>query len=322
MPTFTDNKYATGFVKPKTTAILFDKILITSDLLEERASHFGYSYIPHEVLLDKSPVRNLLPFRTSHRFGTMHEISHYLKDKDFSFYMMRNEGVDDPFVSNDDIHPSSTGFFHSYLAIRDLDIKQVEFRDESVDYKYSVNRNRGIREIVDRYRFCGINITPVFFSPTEYEKQFQTSTSTVEKHPAVSICLNNLPEIIEENLEWEQVLQIRSDKKSIEKIRRLKNWLNKELLSKSDYDMKSILDEAVSDYEFALRKHGIQTVAGAISTVSAVSISFINTLSQNGSFDVAGLSIASGLTVFVIKSAIDKSEAKRHPIALIYDLMH
>lgn len=313
-------RYATGFVKPKTTAILFEKIVVTDDLLDEGAASLGYSYIPNEVLFSnsvskekflKSKFYDNAPMPIS-RFMFSGELAHYINDMDFVPHIMENEPI------------GEASFFDYILeGAKILSNSQKEKEDctPKYEFKYSVNRNNGIASIYEQCLSLGISVVPVFFSPTDYEKQYIIHSDTSQNVPAISLCINNLPEIIEDKLDWEQVLEIRADEESTARIRRLKNWLNTDILHKKESEMKAILDKAIDDYGFALKKHGIQTLVGAISTVTTASHTLINAVSQNGSFDVAGLSIASGLSVFAIKSWIDKAEAKRHPIALIYDLM-
>ncbi|MCL1884356.1 MAG: hypothetical protein FWF81_11490 [Defluviitaleaceae bacterium] len=343
---FTDNlKYATGFVKPKTTSILFDKILISDDLLNEDAADFGYSYIPHEVLLETSSI---VDFASQDSFSKrslfcFDEIEMHLHDSIRSSPLMKSLAVGEMGLHMKDLYfanvdspvgeISSLNVLSHELGHYCLDLPKSNRENYKpskshnattgapIQYKYSKNRNKGISSIVAKCHTIGFTIVPVYFSPTEFEKQHNRYSNESAKTPAISICINNLPLIIEDKLDWEQVLEIRSDKKSIEKIRRLKNWLNTDILHKSEAELKSLLDKAIDDYSFALKKHGIQTLAGAISTVSTASLTLLNAVSQSGSFDVAGISIASGLSVFAIKSFIDKIEAKRHPVALIYDLM-
>lgn len=68
-----EQEYATGFVKPKTTSIFFDKILITDDLLDYRLTRLGYTDIPEEV--------RLRPHRVTQRF--FHHASTYILDMDY-----------------------------------------------------------------------------------------------------------------------------------------------------------------------------------------------------------------------------------------------
>ena len=294
MKRFNDSfKYATGFVKPKTTSILFDKILISDDLMDEANAALGYAYIPHDVLLENVTVENK-----------------------FSIACVANT------VRGSGLIDGASLSLHEKMKILE------EIIPEKVNYKYSTNRNKGIMEIVKRCKILGINVVPVYFSPTEFEKQFNSRNhrkwkilKSEGKSPAISICINNLPEIIEDNLSWEQVLDIRKDSESIKKVRSLKNWLNTDILHKSDEEMKAIIDKAIDDYAFALKKHGILTMMGAISTVSTASVSLLNAISKNGSFDVTGITITAGLSIFAIKTLIDKIETRRNPIALIYDLM-
>lgn len=278
-----EEKYATGLVKPKTTSIFFDKILVTDDLLDDNLSGLGYTDIPNEVLLQPNVPLN-------QRFIIAHEAAHYLFDMDLSRHLDNN----------------------SYDLLN----------EHNQMYKYSTHRNHGIYEIIEFYRNYGINIIPIYFSPTDYEQHFLPNNSDNEfLSPTISICINKIPEIIEDKLSWEQVLDIRKDKKSLTKIRRFKNWTTLELANKSEEEIASILEKNLDDYSFALKKHGVETAIGAISTVHSVSSTIITALTENANFLMPGITISAGITLFAAKSFIDTIEAKRHPIAIIYDLV-
>ena len=54
------------------------------------------------------------------------------------------------------------------------------------------------------------------------------------------------------------------------------------MLRKEESELQAILGQAYDDYVFALKKHGIKTIAGAMTTVSTATVSLLNGL-QNGS---------------------------------------
>lgn len=278
-----NEKYATGLVKPKTTSIFFDKILVTDDLLDNNLSGLGYADIPNEVLFQP----NVHP---DQRFLIAHELAHYLRDMD----LQRHSNINNNHLFNE----------HNQM------------------YKYSTHRNHGIYEIIEFYRNYGINIIPIYFSPTDYEQHFLPNNNDNEfLSPTISICINKIPEIIEDKLSWEQVLDIRKDKKSLTKIRRFKNWMTLELSNKGEEEISAILEKNLDDYSFALKKHGVETTIGAISTVHSVSSTIITALTENSNFLIPCITISAGITLFATKSFIDTIEAKRHPIAIIYDLI-
>ena len=218
-----EEKYATGLVKPKTTAIFFDKLLVTEDLLDSRLSRLGYTDIPNEILLQPNLSRVVIT----------HEISHFVMDMDIQEY------------SSDDIYSL--------------------FSDQTHVYKSSMNRNQRIYEVIEIYHQLGINIVPIYFSPTEYEQCFLLPNNTNRPlSPTISICINRMPAIIEDKLTWEQVLDIRKDKESLKKIRRFNNWVTLELANKSESEIVAIFEKNLDDYSCTLKKHGIKTTLGAI----------------------------------------------------------
>lgn len=276
-----EEKYATGLVKPKTTAIFFDKLLVTEDLLDRRLSRLGYTDIPNEILLRPNLSR----------FVVAHEISHFVMDMGIQEY------------SSDNIYSL--------------------FTDQTQVYKTSMNRNQRIYEVIEIYRQqLGINIVPIYFSPIEYEQYFLPSNNNVNQlSPTISICINQIPEIVEDKLTWEQVLQIRQDKESLKKVRRFNNWVTLELSNKSQSEISAILEKSIDEYSYALKKHGIKTTVGAISTIQSITTTIATAFTENTNFLVPGIMISTGVSVFAINSFIDSIEAKRHPIAIIYDLL-
>lgn len=275
-----EEKYATGLVKPKTTAIFFDKLLVTDDLLDKKLSGLGYSEIPNEVLLQPNVQYN-------QRFIIANEVAHYLSDMDFR---KRSQ--------NDSYHLLNE---HNQM------------------YKYSTHRNNGINEITKFYRNYGINIIPIYFSPTDYEQHFLPNIDNIKfQSSTISTCINKIPEIVEEKLTWKQVIEIRKDKDSLNKIRRFNNWITSELTNKSEAEITAILEKALDDYSYALKKHGIETAIGAISIISSTPL--IQALTENTNFLIPGMTLGTGITILAIKYFINNFETKRLPIAIIYDL--
>ncbi len=190
-------------------------------------------------------------------------------------------------------------------------------------YKYSTHRNQGIYEIIKFYYLhCGIDIIPIYFSPTDYEQHFLPKNHDNNLlSPTISICINKIPEIVEDKLTWDQVLEIRKDKGALKKIKRFNNWTTLELTNKNESEITAILEKNLDDYSWALKKHGIQTTIGAISTVQSISTTLVNAYTDNANFLLPGITISAGITLLAVKSFVDAVEAKRHPIAIIYDLV-
>lgn len=280
-----EQTYATGLVKPKTTSIFFDKILVTDDLLDKRLSMLGYADIPNEILLQPHYLR----------YSFSHELAHFFMDMDMDIQKR----------TKDNIH----------------DIMYDLLEQQGQQYKYSVHRNHRIYESIEFYRRVGINIVPIYFSPTEYEQHFLPDNNKDLLSPTISICINEIPEIVEEKLSWDQVVDIRNDKEAIAKVRRFKNWITLELADKNESEIRTILEQSLDDYSWALKKHGITTTVGAISTVQSVGATLVEALNERTGFLLSGLIISAGVTVFAVNSFADAIETKRHPIAIIYDLV-
>jgi len=68
----------------------------------------------------------------------------------------------------------------------------------------------------------------------------------------------------EDLLAWDQVIEFRSDTEARPAYRRFVHWLDREMLSKPE---NYVLDEAhqrMENYAWALRKHGLQVIVGAL----------------------------------------------------------
>jgi hypothetical protein len=221
---------ATGFVKPKTTSIFFDKIWITEDLIHPHYAGLGYAYIPDEVLLKltiEMEYANILPL--IHNVSMNRWKDFLVKEYPVAFrnshemieYFCYEKSELSRFINS---RGSAYGYFSNEVPSikEDLDIPEnIVLRDwlktNSPKYKYSNHRNSKISNFVDAFEREGYSITPVYFSSTSFENSIEHSLPKKQCVPAISICINEMPEIVEEKLDWEQVLDIRKDKESAKK---------------------------------------------------------------------------------------------------------
>lgn len=91
-------------------------------------------------------------------------------------------------------------------------------------------------------------------------------------HPAGSVlayqaAMENIPEIVESQVSWEQVIEFRSDKEALRKYRELRLWLEYSLSAQSVEHARDLIAQKVEDYEWAIRKHGLKTATGALSQI-------------------------------------------------------
>lgn len=134
--------------------------------------------------------------------------------------------------------------------------------------------------------------------------------------------MENIPSIIEEKLEWEQVIAFKKDKQSVQKLHRFRNWVQTDMIKLDKNEIINVFEKACDEYNQALKKHGILTVIGALSLVLNSSASIIGNIGSDMYQQLAtGISITTGLSVFTISQCYSFHETKNAPIAYIYDVL-
>lgn len=281
---------ATGIVKPKTTALFFDKLWIP-DGYENYDINCN---IPKEI-----------------RFRVNKPLSMDIKDK------MRTE---------------SSSFYSNPIPFieKDIyDVGEIKKLENFKEYKgkrfFSSNsRNSGLSKVVFTFKkYFNIDITPIYLSPTQFDIDFKEKKTRINnnENPVVIICTEQIPSILEEKLEWKQVLEFRCDKKAVEKLIRFRNWANIELLDCKREVIISKFELALDEYKNALNKHGIETIIGGFSTVLTSSAMILENIGEGINVQSSvGLSIAAGLTVFTVEKYLSYKQTKTNPIAYIYDV--
>ena len=122
---------------------------------------------------------------------------------------------------------------------------------------------------------------------------------------------------------WDQVKEIRRDKKSIKDLKRFRTWALQELKEKSHDEITDILDKELDDYKYALKKHGVLTTVGGFTTV----LSMVSTIAGavEGSqlqLAAAGFSITAGIVTFSAQQLYEYFDTRRQPIAYIYNIIN
>lgn len=329
---------ATGLNRPKTTALLFDKLWIPSDFRHSEFGHsLGYDQIPGRVCIVEEIEESIRINRSIHQIRNallsgkkMSEVPFNEKDWD-GLKIMPYVGQNRPFYT-------------------------VEEDVLGLDFMFSAGRNLGLKNAVSSFKkIYGIEIVPIFIGHTAFEESmlahddemvaFQLqryhhnkmintafnfdlfpipNRSEFEEKTtcnAWEVCINNIPTIVEEKLKWGQVLEVRRDEAAVKKLRRLKNWVNSDMNGKSRCEIAELLDQAIDDYSFALKKHGIMTTVGGVATVLSSSASIAEALS--GGFTVqlsAGFMVAASLITYTASQLSDFIENKRAPVAFIYEI--
>ena len=184
-------------------------------------------------------------------------------------------------------------------------------------YMSTNQRNKAIRLLVKIYEAKNITLTPIYLTQTEFHE------GTSYESTGLEVCIDCIPAIVDSDLTWEQVFETRRDKEAVQKFNRLRRWFTTDLAKKSAVEIRAILEKKLDDYEYALRRHGIKTaLAGATSVLSFVAgPAAVQLLTSSPLAAVAGgLVLASGAIAWIGQSLIERSDLNREEVAYIYDV--
>lgn len=285
---------ATGLVKPKTTSLFFDKIW-----LPEIENIVFDETIPRNILY----VPPILP-QDIIRFRTLmdHNVKMNRRENiNFEFHMMSNTELPISQIKNE---------------------KKIKY--DEIEFKSSHNRNRGIREFVESMKKrYDVDITPIYIDKVSFEDDFFDDTNKdIDNCNPIAVVLEQVPLIYEEKLEWEQVQEIRKDKKSIARLHKFRNWVSTDLSKCSKEEIICTYDKTLEEYKEALKKYGITTAMGAFSIVLNSAGMIIEKFGQDVYNQLsAGIMITAGLTAFTVNQCQTYIEEKNKPIAYIYDIL-
>jgi len=286
--------YATGLVNPKTTALFFDKLWVPISNYHENT--------PSELLM------------TNINKDLQHELA--------SIYQ---HGLDDN---------------RSWDYILKEKLERIKYKTEFPnEYIFTSNRNRALLRIVETCKKIeNINITPIFIKQPklnenisslirnkllEFEDDDFKELNELKgiKINALEVCIKNICIAIEEELNWKQVIEIRKDKKSLNCIRRLKKWINYEFNNKTENEIIESLLKNIDEYNFAMKKHGVLTIIGSLSTILASTASLLPAFVCSPIEIISvSLAISAGILTFTSQQAAEYFEKKREPIAFLYNI--
>lgn len=301
---------ATGFARPKVTALFFDKIWLPNSILD---STYEYTGIPKELLIKED--KELC-------------ISQYINSGDlYHFSVMRNSGKAPEEIS--------AGYMYRSLCI---DNRIINFgEDEESEFKYSKNRNNAI--LINTENFCRkykIKISPVFHSLTDFEKEttqielkkiygndslkFRVKKpNTFKNKNVLSICIEDFPDIVEDNLSWEQVLYIRQDKIRNKQLRKFLSWTERNFQNMSPELIRETLESEMEEYKKTLKFFGIKTTIGAFSTIVSSANSIVSIL-NNPEISLPLLTMTSVSLNYASNTYMSYLENRKKPIAYLYNI--
>lgn len=337
---------AIGYVRPKTTAILFDKLWIPSKelfltnqeiLMGEKAGIedeiadiiFQFRKIPREILAQDRVIFDSISAMDASEYRLYHNM--YC---DSAVIRHNPTGL----IYLPDIHIidfETTDLLEANLA----SMYNKGEPDEEMLALCELNSNINIallaRYIQKAYR---VPVTPVFNTSNhtfshkkEYIKCCEKATGInlteesdcnrelLESKIIVST-ISEFPYIIEEELEWQQILDLRKDKASVEKIRKLKTWILCNMTGKNQIEIKATLDMEIENYKSALKKHGIITSLGSLGVIAVAASTAIEATVGNISQVAACLSIGGGLIASMLPQVQEQMSLSKSPMSIIYSL--
>jgi hypothetical protein len=107
----------------------------------------------------------------------------------------------------------------------------------------------------------GATVLPLYSSASRRDAQYHSGDQ-----PALVSIVENLNIVDEEQLTWEQITEFRRDEEARAAYRRFVHWLDKDMVDKSVEYIADEVAERLEGHEWALRKHGIKTVTGSLSS--------------------------------------------------------
>ena len=175
-------------------------------------------------------------------------------------------------------------------------------------------------------RQAGINVTPMFKDEEAFSRCFSAGNEIV-----YVAALKNMP-LVSEDTQWEAIGEFRRDSESLKKYRDLRLWLESGVQAASLQCATDLIAKKIEGYEWAIKKHGLQTVTGVLSHVlDSKSLLAISAGSGLGAALTGqpwtalvggGLVLTAEITAWVAERLIDLKDIKRgthSEIAIIYE---
>lgn len=182
------------------------------------------------------------------------------------------------------------------------------------------------RSIASRLREMGANVIPSYATEDRFNKEFPDG-----HYLAYQAALESIPVVDNADLEWKQVLQVREDPSAVRKLRDLRLWLEVGVKAISVSEAQELIEQKIEDYTWALKKHGLKTTTGALSTLidwktpagAAAAAVLAAPLGPIAAALAGGLVVAGKIAVWAVERRIDHQDAVRgahREVALLYDL--
>jgi hypothetical protein len=236
--------------------------------------------------------------------------------------------------------PPSSRFLPSFAGALLFEPPGADQRNSFITSHGRMEFERNLRREARECEKAAARPVPVMFqSKLAFEEQLQfTDTSnpvtTQASQAATSdhllMTLDNVDLLDERALEWDQILEVRSDRAARRKIKRLFNWFESETTANFDaIKIRETLADRLEEYRDAIKKHGLGTKLGLAQIVYALGSSSGIKLLLEGSwhttlpltpFAVVGTTLGIAKVMYDRDQALDKLEKDFAEVALLHML--
>jgi len=297
-----DEVGAVTLTNAKTAGLFFDKVWRVGSWPQD---------VPEELRFGGSTEEEMEEFG---RLILVASISELVKKEGLSI-----SGEADPLYKK----LSATKYFKPVQGlVRDLAKDPLKFSGNSkMDILDRIPR--AVSEILSQKH--GLAVFPVYSSSKFYEEEYRSGDYAV----AVAT-VRNLDVVVEDELSWDQVLEVKQDRESSRRLRDMIRWLDTKMVGKTSAEIEDRVANMLRDYETALQKHGIATKKGVLQSV--IDPKFLGAAGvvagQLGPGAIESLAVFAALMgvkglISVATGTIDLKEAKPEPnpeVAFIVEL--
>lgn len=177
------------------------------------------------------------------------------------------------------------------------------------------------------FKEAGIPVTPVFDTAARVENEFKPGHA--ESFLAV---VDGIEIVDEQKLKWAQVIELRSDSEAKLKLRKMRNWLDSNFVGKPISFVSDSVAIKLDDYEWTLKKHGIETAQGALSDLldsklwiaASPAIGLMVANGADWAAALTGIAVVAGkVSASVTKKWLDFEDRKRgqgSEVAFVHEL--
>ncbi|MCX5889368.1 MAG: hypothetical protein NTY36_07935 [Deltaproteobacteria bacterium] len=273
---------------------------------------------PNFPLTDESIAVSLTPKTAALFYDRIWESRAFFPDapKEISIY-----GATEEEIWIDALHVASKDRTDDRLA-------RLIIKTENPILKQIFKRKPLCRKISEAlYEHHKFNVIPIYESIDSLKEEYQPGNKEI-----IFAAIKNIGIVDEDKLEWSQVMEFRKDLNARKKYRRMIHWLDTEMVGRPANFIADRIAIKLEDYEWALKKHGIEAVTGCLSRI--IDPKFIAASSvAMGSFAfgwdkfiaaIGGLGLLAGqVAISITKAALDINDRRRgkdSEIAYVYEM--